>query len=252
MSPRLQAVADAMATTALQQTAEKSGFRCVPVSLRCGATGKQWLCPQRGVALSVERAVLSHFEREGWRGYWGEGGLLLTLIKAMSFRELDYDQRTRYIEALYTLAADAKYDMSYTVDDLLGNLRTATAAQVARNFDHMNSRGPFHETAERFTSSDSTSLQDNWPGLARWMVLELLEVAGHDILHRIASTFASNPYDFRRGWPDITMWKDGQLRFVEVKAPGDKIVSSQKVIASAFARPLELDFCLATVTVQQA
>ena len=80
------------------------------------------------------------------------------------------------------------------------------------------------------------------------MALELLAVAGVDLLHRIATIFATNPYEYRRGWPDITMWKDGQLRFVEVKAPGDRLGKSQKVIAASFAGPLDLDFSLVEVT----
>lgn len=74
-----------------------------------------------------------------------------------------------------------------------------------------------------------------------------VQVAGHDLLHRIASTFARDPYEYRRGWPDLTVWKDGQLRFVEVKAPGDVLGKSQKTIAATFGAPLGLDFSLAAV-----
>ncbi len=79
------------------------------------------------------------------------------------------------------------------------------------------------------------------------MLLELFEVAGVDLLHRIATIFATDPYEFRRGWPDITMWRDGVLRFVEVKAPGDSLGKSQKTIAQHFAVPLGLDFSLVDV-----
>lgn len=192
--------------------------------------------------------MLSHYQGDGRRGFSGEGGLLLTLIKAMSFLELGYDERTRYIEALYTVAADPKYRRPYTVPVLLEQVARATPEQVARNFDHMNSRGPHTEVADRWTSTNTSSLQDNWPGLERWMAIELMEVAGNPLLHRIATIFATNPYEFRRGWPDITMWKDGQLRFVEVKAPGDRLGKSQKVIAEEFAGPLGLDFWMADVT----
>lgn len=236
-----------MKITARQRSAEAAGFRYFQIPLKCGATGKEWVCPQYGTLLSVERAMLSHFQGEGWRGFWGEGGLLLTLIKAMSFAELGYDERTRYIEALYTLAADPQYGRPYKVADLLEQLSRATPEQVARNFDHMDSRGPHTHDGDGWTSTNTTSLQDNWPGLEKWMALELLAVAGVELLHHIAIVFATNPYEYRRGWPDITMWKNGQLRFVEVKAPGDTLGRSQKVIATSFARLLELDFSLVDV-----
>lgn len=79
------------------------------------------------------------------------------------------------------------------------------------------------------------------------MLVELFQVAGYDLLHCIASTFARDPYEYRRGWPDLTVWKDGQLRFVEVKAPGDSLGKSQKTIAATFGAPLGLDFSLAAV-----
>lgn len=238
--------------TVRQRNAEKAGFGYEKVRLKCGPGPKQWMCPQMSQPLSVEKAALSHFAQQGWRGFSGEGGLLLTLIKAMSFQNLGYDERTRYVEALYTLAAEPSYGRSYTVAELLTNLARATAGQVAANFDQMASRGPHIEQTAWGHSSDTSSVLDVFPGLERWMLLELFEVAGSDLLHRIATIFASNPYEYRRGWPDITMWRERQLRFVEVKAPGDSLGKSQKVIAQTFAVPLGLDFTLLDVVVPSA
>lgn len=97
----------------------------------------------------------------------GRRRLLLTLIKAMSFDTLGYDERTRYIGALYTLAADPQYGRPYTVADLLGQVSRSTPEQVARNFDHMDSCCPHTRSDGCWTSTNTTSLQDNWPRLAR-------------------------------------------------------------------------------------
>lgn len=146
-----------------------------------------------------------------------------------------------------TLLRRRQYGRPYTVADLLGQVSRPTPEQVARSFDHMDSRGPHTRSDGGWTSTNTTSLQDNWPGLARWMALELLDVAGAGLIHRIATVFSTNPYEYRRGWPDITMWKEGQLRFVEVKAPGDSLGKSQRVIAASFAGPLGLNFSLVDV-----
>jgi hypothetical protein len=196
--------------------------------------------------MSVERAVLSHFEREGWRGFAGEGGLLLNLIKCMSFADLPLHHRLSYVEAIYAQNI-AFENEKVPVKRLLGALLQATPAQVQRNFALMLDRGPFTTARSGVTSTSTGSVLDYFPGLESWMLLELLDVAGHDLLHRIASVFARDPYEFRRGWPDVTMWKEGRLRFVEVKAPGDKLGASQKTIAANFAGPLGLDFWLAGV-----
>ncbi|MGH8497256.1 MAG: VRR-NUC domain-containing protein [Methylococcales bacterium] len=93
---------------------------------------------------------------------------------------------------------------------------------------------------------------DFFPGLERWMFVELLDVAGNKLMHSIANKFIEAPYEYRRGWPDITMWKNGELRFVEVKAPGDKVRDSQKKIITEFSKPLGLSFFLAGVRDEEA
>lgn len=231
-----------------QRTVEKSGFRYLEIPLRSGPTAKQWLCPRQVAPLSVERAVLAHFEQEGWRGYHREGGLLLNLIKCMSFPVLPERHRMTYIEAIYAQNIAFKEDR-VPVPHLLTSLQHATSEQVKRNFTSMLPPPPPRPLRRLIseTPPQAASVLDYFPGLETWMLLELLQVAGHDLLLRIASIFASDPYEYRRGWPDITMWKDGQLRFVEVKAPGDALGKSQRTIARTFAEPLGLDFSLAAV-----
>ncbi|MBD8636713.1 VRR-NUC domain-containing protein [Stenotrophomonas sp. CFBP 13725] len=233
-------------STARQRSAEKAGFRYFEVPLACGANGKEWVCPQRGDTLSVERAVLSHLEGYGWRGFWGEGGLLLNLIKCMSFPELPLHHRLTYVEAIYAQIIAFEKE-KVPVKHLLSALIEATPAQVQRNFTLMLDRGPFVTKRSSITTTSTGSVLDFFPGLEPWMLAGLFQVAGHDLLHRIASTFARDPYEYRRGWPDLTVWKDGQLRFVEVKAPGDSLGQSQKTIATTFRTPLGLDFSLAAV-----
>lgn len=238
-------------TSVRPHTAEKAGFRYLEVSLHPGDSAKQWLCPRHGTPLSVERAVLSHFEQEGWHGYHREGGLLLNLIKCMSFPLLPTRHRMTYIEAIYAQNIAFKEDR-VPVTQLLDSLQRATPEQVKRNFISMLPEPPPSPLRRLLgnTPAPRYSVLDYFPELETWMLLELLQVAGHDLLLRIASIFASDPYEYRKGWPDITMWKDGQLRFVEVKAPGDALGKSQRTIASTFAGPLGLDFSLAAVTVE--
>jgi hypothetical protein len=93
---------------------------------------------------------------------------------------------------------------------------------------------------------------DFFPGLEKWMFLELFRVAGPQLLHGIAEIFAKDSYRYRRGWPDLTLWRGRELLFVEVKAPGDNLVDSQKVVAREVAQPLALDFLLLEVLAGEA
>ncbi len=194
----------------------------------------------------MEEAVLSHFRKDGWRGYSREGGLLLNLLKAMSFKNLAPRNRATYIEALYAQNVSFAEDR-FEIAALLKQVLAADQQTVERNFELMASRETFVVQYQGFESSSSTSVLDFFPGLKRWMLIELLAVAGNELLHQIASKFAQAPYDYRRGWPDITMWRDGELRFVEVKGPGDRVHESQKKIVAEFAKPLGLHFTLASV-----
>lgn len=235
-----------MSRTSLASAAARAGFGYLEVPLRCGTSPKKWICPRDGTEVGVERAVLSHFMQQGWRGFSGEGGLVLNLIKAMSFERLPLRSRTTFVEAIYAQNV-AFEDDRYDRQTLLAQVARATPAQIGKNFDLMVSRGPFVETFGCVTHTSTTSILDFFPGLEPWMLVELLDVAGVELILRIASIFAEDPYEYRNGWPDITMWRDKELRFVEVKAPGDALGKSQRTIAASFAIPLRLRFELAGV-----
>ncbi|WP_132999806.1 VRR-NUC domain-containing protein [Luteimonas arsenica] len=245
-----------MTTTPRQRNAEKAGFKYSTLPLRRGKRPKQWLCPTKGTIMTVERAVLSQYEADGWRGYHREGGLILNLIKCMSFPEISPRHRMTYIEALYAQNVAFKEDY-FTKATLLANLKRATPDQVKRNFEMMMSAPPplrksvssLFKRPKASVPVKAPSILDWFPGLETWMLVELMEVAGVDLLHRIATIFSTDPYEFRRGWPDLTIWKDGQLRFVEVKAPGDSLGKSQRTIAQHFAIPLALEFSIVDVRV---
>ncbi len=41
-----------------------------------------------------------------------------------------------------------------------------------------------------------------------------------------ASVFAIAPYELSAAWPDLTLWRDGKVRFVEVKSACDQLHAS--------------------------
>lgn len=232
-------------TSAIARVAERTGFRHIEVALSRGTTAEQWVGVD-GCVRSVEQSVLAHFAREGWSGYSGEGGLILTLIKCMSFLTVPPCHRMTYIEALYAQNI-AFAEHRVPVEQMLATLRQATVDQVRRNFAAISA--PRQSLLERLAGKmpQTRSVQDHFPGIECWMLVDLMAVAGLSLLSRIAELFAKDPYTYRSGWPDITMWRNGELRFVEVKAPGDFLRTSQKVIARDIATPLGLEFYLASV-----
>lgn len=56
-------------------------------------------------------------------------------------------------------------------------------------------------------------------------VVQVLEAAGWTVV--------------KRGWPDMLAWRDGKVRFIEVKrAPGHGLKKSQAMVAGALQRIL--------------
>jgi hypothetical protein len=57
---------------------------------------------------------------------------------------------------------------------------------------------------------------------------------------RIFDVFINDPYEYRRGWPDIVVVKPNIVRFYEVKTR-DRLHDSQKRIVEDFRDECELD-----------
>ncbi|MGH8556402.1 MAG: hypothetical protein ACRESZ_02850 [Methylococcales bacterium] len=107
--------------------------------MRRGSQINNWVSPQDGRSVSVEEAVLDKFRLDGWRGYSGEGGLILNLIKAMSFEKIAPRNRATYVEAVY--AENVAFDEDrFSPEVLLAHVATADRRTVERNFDLMASR----------------------------------------------------------------------------------------------------------------
>lgn len=235
-----------MKKSSLRHTAEKFEIPYIDISLSRGAKINSWISPIDCRAVRVEDVVLDSFKLNGWRGYSGEGGLILNLIKAMSFEQIAPRNRSTCIEALY--AQNVAFDEDrFSPEELLNNVAKADARTIERNFDLMASRENISYKYEGISFTSSTSMLDYFPGLERWMFIELFKVTGNELIYNIASKFIQAPYEYRRGWPDLTIWRDNELKFVEVKAPGDKLQNSQKVIIENFAKPFGLNFVLAGV-----
>jgi hypothetical protein len=82
----------------------------------------------------------------------------------------------------------------------------------------------------------------------RWEhVIELFAALGNVRLAEIARRFSTAPYDLRSGWPDLTLWKGNEVKFVEVKGPGDSMHASQARLISSLLKPLGHDVVLAEI-----
>lgn len=238
------------------------------MTLRKGGP-KRWKSGAFDAWTSVEHAALQHYQAAGWDGYAGEGRLMLELIKAASFPNPNHHEQHMAVESLYYFSTKQKNDLIAEhgrengliywelnrsrlgkVGSLLMNIRNSNARRLRRTIEVMiggslppwplsTKRSPLH-----FPLSAPTP-RYRW--LKAWHLLEAYNVLGPSRLAEIAEVFARNPYTYRAGWPDITMWRKSTIEFKEVKAPNDKLRESQEKTIGDILVPL--GFSVAVVNV---
>lgn len=180
-----------------------------------------------GHAVDPELVVLADRHRHGFSGVWCEGGTLNILMKAASLPFLiennsfnePQDAVRRYFEAQCAILYERRAA-------LLDSIATASATAVRTHATRILA-DPFVASVYRAVTLD--------------VVCELFDSLGSKTLLSIVEIFTKAPYDYRAGWPDLTLLKDGQTRWVEVKT-SDKIHDSQARIVRAFRDPLKLTF----------
>ncbi len=212
------------------QTAARLTIRHEQIELQQG-DAKTWRHRGDDPFTPVELAALAHYEREGWSGCAAEGGLILTVIKAASFHRLAERHADTFVEALYY--QNAAWPEQFNPEQLIATVATADANRIVNNWAII-SRTAGHSPAF-------------YPRVGRRHVEQLFETLGPGRLAEISRIFATAPYDLRAGWPDLTLWRGSELRFVEVKSPRDQMHASQARLISTLLVPLGFDTVLAEV-----
>ena len=212
-----------------ERQAERVGIAHEVIALHCGEP-KLWRHGPEDTWASVEEAALAHYVAQGWSGAAAEGGLMLTLIKAASFARLQPRNADTYIEALY--AQNVAFDEDrFTRGALIDACGRATTAQISRNW--------------ALIAATAGQTPAFYPRVRWHHVSGLFDALGTERLAAIARLFADAPYDLRAGWPDLTLWRDREVRFVEVKAPSDSMHASQTRLITTILKPLGYQVTLA-------
>ena len=214
-----------------EQQAGRLGIQHEVVLLEKG-DGKDWRHGSNDLWTTVEIGALQHYRSIGWDGAASEGGLILTLIKSASFEALDARNADTFVEALY--AQNVAFDQDrFSPERLIATVSNATRRQIERNW--------------KVIAASAGNSPAYYPNVREHHVISLFDALGPDRLAEIAVVFATAPYDLRAGWPDLTLWQDGKVKFVEVKGPSDSFHASQARLISKLLLPLGFEVGLAEV-----
>ncbi|MHA1528005.1 MAG: VRR-NUC domain-containing protein [Alphaproteobacteria bacterium] len=96
-------------------------------------------------------------------------------------------------------------------------------------------------------SSSTLCMLDFFSDIREHHFTGLFQVLGPDVLSKITEIFATDPYEYRKGWPDLTLWKGEKVVFKEVKAPGDRLHKSQRKTISEVLIPLGFEVTIVDV-----
>ncbi|MDG2517380.1 VRR-NUC domain-containing protein [Lysobacter soli] len=183
-----------------------------------------WRSPT-GIEGGPETVALSMICRPSERGSFCEGDSVKVLMKAACFGLLvkhnmfhdRVDAARRYFEAQCTILVDRR-------SEIVGAIRSSNADAVASALDEILKIGP--------AASCDVPLDAGF-------MLELYARLSADRLAAIAELFVQRPYDYRAGWPDLTLVGEDGVRFVEIKTT-DRFHESQVRFARDIAAPLGL------------
>ncbi len=177
-----------------------------------------------------EDAVFRYFQGQGYYGNACEGGAIQTVIKACcldflvainTFRS-EVDACNRYLEAQLTIHCDKSAEIVRAVI-------AADKESVARNTARMFDAGFVHGAFNSDVRQDA--------GLGIWQSL-----VATGTLEQTRRKLTTRPYDYRAGWPDLTLYRQNELLLVEVKTTNDRFHESQLRIIEDFIIPLSPAF----------
>lgn len=162
------------------------------------------------------------FKNEGFIGDFCEGGGIITVLKALLLDKLTElntfnsrkDACTRFLEAQFTILSDHK-------NEILNSILKTSKEQFLNNFSEIISY---------------ESIREYSPGLTIEFAKQLEKCLDREVFFKVADKFFQSPYDYRKGWPDLTLVNNHGVKLIEIKTT-DKLHESQIQIIDEF-RPL--------------
>lgn len=159
-----------------------------------------------------EAVALHYFEEQGYIGSIYEGNFILTVLKALMLDTLEKynlfndrkDARVRALSAQFVINKEH-------LNELISSIRMVQREKFISNIREI---------------TDEPLVQEFFPGISTDAAIALFDAIDLSIFEKIAIKLAGNPYEYSKGWPDLTIIKDKQVRLIEIKTT-DKLHESQ-------------------------
>jgi len=177
----------------------------------------------------VEIALLKHFEKDGYIGAYIEGKAVFTILKGYLLKEL-----TKFNHL------DSKEDAAFRYLE----------ASLSLTKEHINAYLHEIENIEKSTFIENMKyilnipfIQKDCPGFTLEFAVAFFEALDRQILKDLLLEMIKDPYKYRNGWCDITLIRDKELHFIELKT-SDKLHENQIFTIPKIRNILPYDFCI--------
>ena len=207
--------------------------QCAEIGWPLHVVRAQYLGSKRWTEGSVatvgpEELIANRVAAQGRICSWCEGGSINLLMKAAALDTLAtrnpfgdrQDAVRRYFEAQCTILKESS-------PELLACMRQVTSLRLRENIAEV--------CADPF-------VREAYPRVQEDFLASLAGAMGGDLITRVAEAFMQKPYDYRAGWPDLTVIEPTGVSFIEVKTT-DRFHASQLRFAQEVAAPLGLVCC---------
>ncbi|GAA6043410.1 hypothetical protein JCM8097_008577 [Rhodosporidiobolus ruineniae] len=177
-----------------------------------------------GAEGTVEELCLEQYQREGWKGFHSENGVL-TMIFALIFWDVIFAPVDGVFETPYQ-----SDPLDLATDAFAVVRRPAITARLAAV--HAGEGAVLlGETDDRERPLGTWAVGTNWERFSKEDLVEIVKSLGGPALAAILTVFAEEYGHRTGGIPDLCLWNPSTRRvlFSEIKGPGDTLSETQKV-----------------------
>jgi len=196
-----------------------------------------WYCEHKKDWVYPENYVLNRYIADGWRGVNCEGRFIHTILKLLTQDELsgywilDYFYLT---ESAYCSDENIEHHQK-RLQKSIPNFQASTEKDLIERFEYCKNPQPEHDEFGR--SEPCFYHAVDWP---TDLIVDAYRALGKELLFEILKLLIAGGEKRRYGWPDLTIVKDGRIKFVEVKTR-DRLGKAQIDLWDSTLKPLSLD-----------
>ena len=173
-----------------------------------------------------EPALLKHYKSLGYVGSCSEGIAILTALKALMLDELQKSSGGR-VRACTGYLEGQLFVLKDRVDEIISSISKVTKKNFLINFSDI--------------ICQSSAQMDNCPELSIDFADAIFDAIETSLFIKLAARITQEPYTLRNGWPDLTLVRGDEVKFIEVKTT-DKLHESQLVTIPVIRELLPFQF----------